>query len=255
MSTKIFLEALTEVHPSDGTVKVTLETYIALFVYRHLGAPASELNIILVQSERPVDETTITVDVTELQHIYQTVADYQFEIANLCNFPVLVTDQNVVIAGLCGVCRGMIKFARSGQHERLLGFKGACLLAPSEMSVWTKFCEIDIIECTKKVLNVCSAGEFNENSADGKQGTCVLPEAFGRFESHMGQPLRMHNVYKFARNVAKENLRKETAKEDAENAADLLRSLSIDDDAIIPNDLRDKIPRLNKSKKKKVQIL
>lgn len=254
MSTKIFLEALTEVHPSDRTVKVTLETYIALFVYRHLGAPANELIIILVQSERPVDEITISVDVSDLQHVYQTVEQYQSEIANLCNFPVLVTDQSVVIAGLCGVCRGMIKFARNEQLESLLGFKGACLLAPSEMSVWTKFCEIDVIECTKTVLNVCSTGEFDGSKDNGTQVDCLLPEAFGRFESHMGQPLRMHNVYKFARNVAKENLRKETAKEDAEDAANFLKSLSIGD-AIMPNDVRDRIPRMNKSKKKKVSIL
>lgn len=254
MSTKIFLEALTEVNPSDSTVKVTLESYIALFVYRHLGASANELNIILVRSERPVDDTTISVDVAELQHIYQTVEQYQSEIANLCNFPVLVTDQSVVIAGLCGVCRGMIKFAQNKQLESLLGFKGACLLAPSEMSVWTKFCEIDFIECTKTVLNVCSAGEFNGSKDNDKQVDCLLPEAFGRFESHMGQPLRMHNVYKFARNMAKENLRKETAKEDAEDAANLLESLSIVDE-IITNDVRDKIPRRNKSKKKKVKIL
>lgn len=253
MSTRIFLETLTEVSPSDRTVKVTLETYIALFVYRHLGAPANELIIILVQSKRPADETTITVDVAELQHIYQTTEQYQSEIANLCNFPVLVTDQSVIIAGLCGVCRGMIKFARNEQLKSLLGFKGACLLAPSEMSVWTKFCEIDLIECTKNVLNICSAGEFDGSKGDDEKIDYLLPEAFGRFESHMGQPLRMHNVYKFARNMAKENLRKETAKEDADDAAYLLQSLSIE--TIIPNDLRDKIPRMNKSKKKKVKIL
>ena len=66
--------------------------------------------------------------------------------------------------------------------QELLGYQGGCLSAPAEVSTWTKFCEVDLPEAVNKFL--CQK-EFTK-----------LPEQFVRFEYHMGQPIRMHNIRK-----------------------------------------------------------
>lgn len=235
MPTKIFLETLSDPDDDDGHQMVTLETFIALFVHQHLKAPPDRLQVYLVRSQNSTD-CSIRIDLTDIPHQTMTSLEYKTELANLCNFPVLMTNQRVIIAGLCGVCRGMVK--HSGQDTTLLGFKGACLLAPAEMSVWTKFCEIDVVESTKSIVAMCTDGSFGRTD-EMNQLECTLPDTFGRFESHMGQPVRMHNVYKLARNMAKGSTTADVTEDlsSALSALNLTRSV--------------KEPRLNKTKKKK----
>lgn len=78
----------------------------------------------------------------------------------------------------------MIK--HSGEEWRhLLGFREGCLFACAEVSLWTKFCEIDIVQVVDNVLRTLP------NSNEIK-----IPEHLARFEEHFKQPVRMHNVDK-----------------------------------------------------------
>ncbi|XP_026321524.1 glutathione S-transferase C-terminal domain-containing protein homolog [Hyposmocoma kahamanoa] len=119
-----------------------------------------------------------------------------------CKFPaVLYVD--TLITGLCAVARHICKYRTSvrsfQEHEEgLLGFRKSCLQAPNEVSIWTKFCEVDIIKTVQSILNVDTLEE--------------VPKNLIRFENHLKKPVRVHNVYKIARDLKKENFKNEFSK-------------------------------------------
>lgn len=124
-----------------------------------------------------------------------------------CKFPaVLCVD--TLITGLCAVARHICKYrasvGSSQEHEEgLLGFRKSCLQAPNEVSIWTKFCEVDIIKTVRSILNV---DELEE-----------VPKNLLRFENHLKKPVRVHNVYKIARDLKKGSLENEILKPENEN--------------------------------------
>lgn len=61
-------------------------------------------------------------------------------------------------------------------------------MAPSEASIWTKFCEVDLVAVVSKL----HSGQVLE----------FVPQEVVRFEQHMNEPVRMHNIYKQAREQA-----------------------------------------------------
>ncbi len=68
-----------------------------------------------------------------------------------------------------------------GTSRWLLGFREACLSACAEFSIWTKFCEVDLIAGIKRVLRTPSK---------------EIPVDVIRLEHHLGQPVRTHNIRK-----------------------------------------------------------
>lgn len=60
--------------------------------------------------------------------------------------------------------------------------------------MWTKFCEIDVISTVKSIL-------LHPGKYINSDGICI-PTDILRFEYHMAQPVRMHNVYKVAREMS-----------------------------------------------------
>lgn len=195
MAQKLYLEA-TFTDGIDDEAFVTVETFIALFVLQYVDAPQS-IDVHLVDVNRDRTEADYSIRTDRLK--FKRLSNEKFRestLASNCNFPVMLSDQNVVVAGLCGVCRNIVKYS-SDEFADLLGFKGSCLLAPSEASIWTKFCEVDIVDCTKSMLDRLTR-------LSGVTDAFLLPVEFARFESHMAQPIRMHNIYKLARNLAKE---------------------------------------------------
>lgn len=190
---------------NDDVIEVTLESFICLFLLEYLDQPKCiVVNLIDGDSSNQKQKNTnIRINSSTFRHVTLSKEQYQTEIASNCHFPVLVSDSNVVVAGLCGVCRNLVKNADEKFGE-LLGFKSACLVAPSEASIWTKFCEIDIVQCTKELLLMKNA---DATVIDNQ--TMDLPEELARFESHMSKPIRMHNVYKLARDRQKEQKKQE----------------------------------------------
>ena len=95
---------------------------------------------------------------------------------------VFLPEQNLCITGLCSVVRYLISNA-DPSDRMLLGYQGNCLEAPAEVSTWTKFCEIDLPRATQTFF-------------EQQQQTEVLPFELARFEVHMGQPVKIHNIRK-----------------------------------------------------------
>lgn len=231
MAATIYLEILSDVN--DGRVQVTTETYVTLFVFRFIRCD-SNISICLIRSHQPANNlTSIPIDISSMQFSVKNFNDPEFrnDEAALLKLPVLVNDK-CVIAGLCGVCRGLLKLVNNNETSKLLGFKEGCLQAPSETSTWTKFCEVDFINCTKNIV------KLNAKHFDGTESFELFDE-FGIFEKHLSLPVRMHNVYKVARDLAKEK----KAQPDVE-VVQQLEKLSVEG--------REKTPRLNKQRKSKV---
>ncbi|XP_070390228.1 glutathione S-transferase C-terminal domain-containing protein homolog [Dermacentor albipictus] len=94
------------------------------------------------------------------------------------------------IGGLAGVLRWALgqfgSRTRDPECKALLGFRGGCLAACSESSLWTRFCELDIQRVLPKLRTRCSGS--------GSEATLRLPEELLLLEAHMRQPVKTHNV-------------------------------------------------------------
>ncbi|XP_044734881.1 glutathione S-transferase C-terminal domain-containing protein homolog [Chrysoperla carnea] len=162
-------------HLRDNLFEVPLESLITLFICKYLTDV--KIKKILIK-----DSNSRT-----FKHCVE-INDYEFsETSVLCEMPCIYT-KNTIIAGLCAVNREIIKNSQS--EIDLLGFKSACLKAPNETSIWTKFCEIDMISTTNYLI--CDQNLNN-----------IIPEDIIRLENHMCQPVRIHNMYKIAQNENK----------------------------------------------------
>lgn len=217
---QLFLES---VSINDKTY-LTLESKISLFIYKILDDPKN-IQITLIETE--TKNNLVEVNQRCIEHFIKFTYENSPILARSCKLPIFVTDKNTVISGLCGVSRGIIKNCLKNRlyvfAEDLLGFKSACLMSPTECSVWTKFCELDMIECHKSFLQ----------SISSTNDSIHLPEEFSKFESHMKQPVRLHNVYGLARDLDKKK-----------NLNQSLKELIIRDRVLLS-------PRMNKTKKPK----
>lgn len=104
------------------------------------------------------------------------------------------------IGGLAGVLRWALgqlgsRSRNGGVCRALLGFRGGCLAACSESSLWTRFCELDIQGVVPKLRAGCSDAE-----------TLRLPEELLLLEAHMRQPVKTHNVRRKQQQVLKAQL-------------------------------------------------
>lgn len=140
-------------------------------------------------------------------------------------FPVMKVDEIVYAAGLCGVCRAIVKNAGKS-YEYLLGFKQSCLSAPAEVSPWTKFCEVDVVECTRSVLS------FHHTNHDSHT-LYTLPKVIACFESHLGRAPRQHNKWSHTKNRPVTS--NKTTMDDIESQVKAI-SLKSADDISRPND-------------------
>lgn len=210
---------------NDTEIIVTLESSIVLFLLQFLDQ-SSDIEIHIVSPKvNPDTKLPISIRKNAFNIVHQTQVDYQTTIASKCNFPVFVGETNVIVAGLCGVCRAIIK-STDATNRYLLGFKESCLLAPSEASPWTKFCEIDMITCTQKIIN------FHNQLAD-TTNEYQLPNELACFESHMGQPVRVHNIHKVVQNLAKNGMENTVKSIEHKFVEDI--QISIADILLFPN--------------------
>lgn len=178
------------VDPDSCTVALDLESVITLFIYEYLQRPDT-IEIVIVEEvkrcQRP--EFLITLPATLTVSRLNATRDALPEESQLCKLPVIVT-KPTIISGLCNVCRAVTKL--SGQQQ-ILGFKSGCLAAPAEASVWTQYCEVDVIE----FLDTYTA---EKQWLEGEQ---QLDEEVARFEIHLKQPVRIHNHRKFIQSFVK----------------------------------------------------
>lgn len=161
-----------------------IETIVTLFTIKYCE---SSISIKLIPSEQDLTEQAYTIDLTNFVYEIVNVSEVPYY-ASSCELPNVAVNEDSCMAGLCTVLRQIVKSASPeySMHDwnNLLGFKGSCLMACSEASVWTKFCEIDLILTLKSL-----------DTKDLEKSE--LPISLARFECHMSQPVRLHNLYKY----------------------------------------------------------
>lgn len=164
----------------DSAKRLTTESYISLFVWKLLNAQ-DEIRVKLVKSSEATNNTSVPINFNVIKH--EVCQDDQN-----AKLPMLVLNRCHNVVGLCGVLRGMCLLMRPAQlATQLLGFKENCLMAPSEVSPWTNFCEREMISCANRLRS--SSGEIQ------------FPIEMMKFELDMANPIRLHNVYKVARDA------------------------------------------------------
>ncbi|BES96508.1 Glutathione S-transferase C-terminal [Nesidiocoris tenuis] len=167
----------------EDTLTAPVETAICLLIFSYLDSPSNvKVHLILQESKSDDSHVQLVIDVSKPRfHVVQHIPPP----ASFCSLPVFnLNDSISCVAGLCSVLRQLIKHS-GDRWQHLLGFRGACLVACAEISLWTKFCEVDLISCAKSVLNSCP---------DASE---TLPDELARLEAHLSQPIRVHNVRKF----------------------------------------------------------
>lgn len=176
-------------------VEVPIESYVVFVLCKYLRQPAigKDLLVNFVQCKTELEHQcdSILLSLTDCDVDFFQADEWPLA-ATYCQLPTLQNNAWIV-SGLCGICRHITKFhiECSTSPKRILGFKGNTLLAPAEVSMWTKFCEVDIEACVRDVLQL----EHGNSLA--------LPEDLGKLESHLAQPLKVHNIYKLVNNVQK----------------------------------------------------
>ncbi|XP_076642020.1 glutathione S-transferase, C-terminal domain containing [Halictus rubicundus] len=177
---KVYLE----VYSVTEFCMAPIETIVTLFTIKYCG---SKIRIKLVPSKQKPLERAYKMDISFFE--YEVVdANKVPSFATTCELPIIALNRTSYIAGLCAILRQIVKEVASKcpehRYRHLLGFKESCLTACSEASVWTKFCEVDLI-LTLKFLHA-------------EDATCdELPSSMARFECHMLQPVRLRNLNKY----------------------------------------------------------
>lgn len=181
---------------NHNSYSVTVETFVTLYVYKSLNVALNDFEIIIVNYKDNGDKFRIQINREKYSYIDHVDI---VERATACNPPILFLGDGHVIAGLCSVVRSIIKSClatnSNGFCSKLLGFKSACLQSPTESSIWTKYCEMDIITCIKSMNQFFCGGKKGESVVVDRYS---IPEDLLKFESHLKQPVRAHNVYKLA---------------------------------------------------------
>ncbi|KAL0107032.1 hypothetical protein PUN28_015527 [Cardiocondyla obscurior] len=157
-----------------------IETIITLFTIKYCK---SSISIKLILSKQDLTEQAYAIDLTNF--VYDVINGSEVpSYASTCELPNVAVNKDSCMAGLCTVLRHIVKSTNLLHCNNLLGFKGSCLMACSEVSVWTRFCEVDLILTLKSL-----------NTKDLERSE--LPVSLARFEYHMSQPVRLHNLYKY----------------------------------------------------------
>lgn len=173
-----------KVFTAAAQCQVPIETLITIFTIKYCN---SNVQIMLIKDCNTAGTNSFSLDISTLNYEFIEYSQVS-EIASGCELPNLEENENSCIAGLCATLRQIIKLVLIDNPEHyskdLLGFKESCLLACSEASIWTRFCEVDI---------TLMIGSMVETTGEN-----ILPVALARFEHHMSQPVRLHNIYKYS---------------------------------------------------------
>jgi hypothetical protein len=167
---------------------LTTDSYVAIFLWRLLRAE-NDVKLTLINSNADYD-TSKCVPVNLKNIDFDTKIDNNDSIYNnnKSKLPLMIMNDNHYLIGLCCVLRGLCRSKNSEFSIKLLGFKENCLMAPSEFSPWTRFCEREMISCCEQI-------RISDNVVE------QLPEEFIKFERDLGNPMRIHNIYKHVREL------------------------------------------------------
>ncbi|CAL4087849.1 unnamed protein product, partial [Meganyctiphanes norvegica] len=199
------------------TIVVPAETLVALFTLQYCRDPAVSVILVTDNNEQVPGPTNIFFPVDTNSFSFSVKLLNRTECPKMvqhCMLPALLSSSKLwCVAGLCSSLRSMLKktveINRNHQCKGLLGFKGGCLQACAEVSVWTKFCEIESIEMLKSCLVSLQSDEVE------------IPREMLRYENHMRRPPILHQALK----KKQEHIRK-TIKDEAKREELLKKKLS-----------------------------
>ncbi|XP_011180260.1 glutathione S-transferase C-terminal domain-containing protein homolog [Zeugodacus cucurbitae] len=193
---QLYIEIEINTRNDNTEIYSSVESFMALYMYRYLQSPSNiKLNFVrttIQGGKLRLRTESLRRELTE-EKIHRKEATSVEAIRDL-RLPIYAKDENTYIAGMCAVCRELVGRQECLERRKLLGFKGACLLAPAESSIWTRFCEVDIVDTMNRLLCTLHAGGTLDE----------IPMEVPRFERHMNEPVRMHNIYKTAREQAQQ---------------------------------------------------
>jgi len=174
---------------SEEEAEVPVQSAVCLFLLTYLHCPDLTVTLVCVSAGAGARQPSLCVSVCDLQYSTADESSLQPPVFD-CYLPVFTTDDATsCVAGLCAVLRQVIKHS-GAEWRHLLGFREGCLFACAEVSLWTKFCEIDVVEVVKNILS-------SKHISDEVK----IPENLARFEEHLNQPVRMHNVDKLRKEI------------------------------------------------------
>lgn len=180
-----------EAKKKQNTYLLNLESLLIVYIYKICTTKNIILNVL--PTDIASEEPKFSVDLSKIKHKIINHSEIPCK-ALYTTWPNLMYD-NQVVAGLCSVARKMIKTTENNSLKKLLGFRESCLIACSETSIWTKFCEVDMFYTIKNLIRL--KDEYF------KKDLVILPKDFVRFEYHLEQPVKLHNIYKLARDKNK----------------------------------------------------
>ncbi|XP_022127133.2 glutathione S-transferase C-terminal domain-containing protein homolog [Pieris rapae] len=191
MSNYIYLETFNSYdnYKQTLTLKLPIESLISFCIYKYCCP--DNVQLYFTNTNKSASRVSLELCVEDISFVDPLDIPWQ---AASCVFPVVLFE-DTVITGLCAVARHICKYRISKQatieHEQgLLGFRKSCLQAPNEVSIWTKFCEIDCIKTVSKILELSELRK--------------IPVHMVRFENHLSKPVWIHNVYKVARDMKRD---------------------------------------------------
>ncbi|XP_054745160.1 glutathione S-transferase C-terminal domain-containing protein homolog [Anastrepha obliqua] len=188
---QLYIEIEIKTRNDNTEIYSNVQSFIALYMYRYLHSPSNiKLNFVrttIQGGKLRLRSESLRRELTE-EKIHRKEATNVEAIRDL-KLPIYAKEGNTYIAGMCAVCRELVARQECPERRKLLGFKGACLLAPAEASIWTRFCEVDMVDAISCLLCTLDSGKIVED----------MPKVVPRFERHMNEPVRMHNIYKTAR--------------------------------------------------------
>lgn len=191
---------------------VPAESLIALFTLQYCDNPTASIIVVDHKNfvSRPSSPTPLCCsedpsDMTGLENnpwfpVEKNCLNFEIkvkeekdcpDVIKNCMLPaVLMASEPWCVAGLCSSLRFVLRQTLTVHPEHycqnLLGFRGGCLQACAEVSVWTKFCEVESVIALK---NLCS----DLYSNNGKR---ELPKYMVRYENHLQHPPILHNALK-----------------------------------------------------------
>lgn len=174
-----------------GKLKMPLESFTIYSIFKALQIKLVRLTLVHMAEE---SENYLEFEVKdELKYKPHEMTPWPVQ---LTLYPCVLHD-NTVITGLCAVARHIssheaVPFCSREHKNGLQGFRNSCLQAPNEVSVWTKFCEIDIFKTALELLERPSLQQ--------------IPENLVRFETHLSKPVRIHNIKKIQQTKSKEKM-------------------------------------------------
>ncbi|XP_039278345.1 glutathione S-transferase C-terminal domain-containing protein homolog isoform X2 [Nilaparvata lugens] len=204
----LYLSAFSAI--KDGhSLEVPVESAVALFLIKYLRHPVDvAVNLVQETSNEHQCQPSMSVN-TKGFSCREIGADSLRRPAADCHLPVLTRFRGSgshvqCVAGLCSVLRRLIKCSGE-EYSSLLGFRGGCLTACAEVSLWTKFCEVDLVNSVNQLLTLqkstqSQTDDLNDSVLNnaGKPSESVLQALSNvcRFEQHMKEYVRVHNIGK-----------------------------------------------------------